>query len=305
MKPVAIIVGSDGQDGQLLKIKLKSLDYSIVGITKNTIDITNPKQVSKLISKTKPKEIYFLAAFHHSSEEDINNDRELFCRSIDIHVTATVNFLDAITFHSPLSRFFYSSSCLVFAPSDVLQSEYTELKPDGPYGISKAAGMLACQYYRERKKVYASIGILYNHESSLRAKNFVSRKIISSAARIARERKGHLKLGNLEAQVDWGYAPDYVDAMHRILKLDKPNDFIVATGKSHSVNEFSEIAFSYFGLDHRKYVKTDKSILVRENLMRIGDSSRLRKATGWSPTISFEAMVRKMATEEAELINEE
>jgi len=151
MKPVAIIVGSDGQDGQLLKIKLKSLDYSIVGITKNTIDITNPKQVSKLISKTKPKEIYFLAAFHHSSEEDINNDRELFCRSIDIHLTATVNFLDAITFHSPLSRFFYSSSCLVFAPSDVLQSEYTELKPDGPYGISKAAGMLACQYYREKK----------------------------------------------------------------------------------------------------------------------------------------------------------
>ncbi len=120
MKPVAIIVGSDGQDGQLLKKKLKSIDYSIVGITKNTIDITNPKQVSKLISKTKPKEIYFLAAFHHSSEEDINNDRELFCRSIDIHVITTVNFLNEITFHSPKSRFFYASSCLVFPPSDIL-----------------------------------------------------------------------------------------------------------------------------------------------------------------------------------------
>jgi GDPmannose 4,6-dehydratase len=93
--------------------------------------------------------------------------------------------------------------------------------------------------------------------------------------------------------------------MHRILKLDKPNDYIVATGEAHSVKEFSEIAFSYFGLDHRKYVKTDKSILIRENLMRIGDTSRLRKATGWSPTISFDAMVRKMAKEEAELINEE
>ena len=305
MKPVAVIVGSDGQDGQLLQEKLKCIGYSIVGITKKTMDITNPKKVSELISSIQPQEIYFLAAFHHSSEEDINNDRELFSKSIDIHVIAPVNFLEAITFHSPQSRFFYASSCLVFSSSNILQTEDTELKPEGVYGISKAAGMMACQYYREKKKVYASIGILYNHESSLRTKNFVSRKIISSAARIARERKGHLKLGNLEALVDWGYAPDYVDAMHRILKLDEPNDFIIATGESHSVNEFLGIAFSYFGLDYRKYLVTDKGILVRDNLMRIGDSSRLKKETGWSPTVSFDEMIRKMVKEEAELINEE
>ena len=305
MKPVALIVGSDGQDGQLLKKKLKSIDYSIVEITKNTMDITNPKQVSELISRTKPKEIYFLAAFHHSSEEDISNDRELFRNSIDIHVIATVNFLDAITFHSPESRFFYSSSCLVFAPSDALQTEDTELKPESVYGISKTAGMMVCQYYRKKKNVYASIGILYNHESSLRAKNFVSRKIIVAAARIAREGKGYLKLGNLYAQVDWGYAPDYVDAMHRILKLDEPNDFIIATGESHSVKEFSKLAFGYFGLDYKKHVKTDNNILTRENLTRIGDSSRLRKETGWSPTISFKTMITEMAKAETESINEE
>ena len=305
MKPVAVIVGIDGQDGQLLKKKLKSIGYSIVGITKDTIDITNPKEVSELISSTKPKEIYFLAAFHHSSEEDINNDMELFRKSMDIHFISPINFLDAITLHSPQSRFFYSSSCLVFAPSDILQNEDTELKPEGAYGITKAAGMMACQYYRKKKKIYASVGILYNHESSLRTKNFVSRKIISSAARIALEKKGHLKLGNLEALVDWGYAPDYVDAMHRILKLDEPKDFIIATGESHSVKEFLKVAFDYFRLDYNKYIKIDKFVLIRENLMRIGDSSLLRKETGWSPTVSFEEMIREIAKEEVELLNEE
>jgi len=305
VKPVAVIVGIDGQDGQLLKKKLKSIGYSIVGITKDTIDITNPKEVSELISSTKPKEIYFLAAFHHSSEEDINNDMELFRKSMDIHFISPINFLDAITLHSPQSRFFYSSSCLVFAPSDILQNEDTELKPEGAYGITKAAGMMACQYYRKKKKIYASVGILYNHESSLRTKNFVSRKIISSAARIALEKKGHLKLGNLEALVDWGYAPDYVDAMHRILKLDEPKDFIIATGESHSVKEFLKVAFDYFRLDYNKYIKIDKFVLIRENLMRIGDSSLLRKETGWSPTVSFEEMIREIAKEEVELLNEE
>ena len=139
MKPVATIVGSNGQDGQLLKKKLKSIGYSIVGITSDTMDITNSKEVSDLIPSAKPKEVYFLAAFHHSSEEDINKDLKLFSKSIDIHVIATVNFLDEITFHSPKSRFFYASSCLVFAPSDILQTKDTEIKPKVIYGISKAA----------------------------------------------------------------------------------------------------------------------------------------------------------------------
>ena len=132
-----------------------------------------------------------------------------------------------------------------FSPSNILQTEQTELKPEGVYGISKAAGMMACRYYREEKKVFVSVGILYNHESSLRSNKFVSRKIISSAAQIARTKKGNLTLGNLDALVDWGYAPDYVDAMHQILKLDQPNDFIVATGELHSVKEFSKIVFNY------------------------------------------------------------
>ena len=114
MKPVATIVGSNGQDGQLLKKKLKSIGYSIVGITSDTMDITNSKEVSDLISSAKPKEVYFLAAFHHSSEEDINKDLKLFSKNIDIHVIATVNFLDEITFHFPKRRFFYASSCPSF-----------------------------------------------------------------------------------------------------------------------------------------------------------------------------------------------
>ena len=120
MKQVVIIDGSNGQDGQLFKKKLKSIAYSIEGITSDTMDITNSKEVSDLIPSSKPKEVYFLAAFHHSSKGDINKDLKLFSKSIDIHVIATVNFLDEITFHSPKSRFFYASSCLVFAPSDIL-----------------------------------------------------------------------------------------------------------------------------------------------------------------------------------------
>ena len=305
MKPVAVIIGSGGQDGKLLNKKLKSIGYSIVGITKDTMDITNQKEVNDLISSTQPKEIYFLAAFHHSSEEDIINERELFSRSIDVNVIAPVNFLDAITFHSPQSRFFFASSCLVFAPSNILQTEQTELKPEGVYGISKAAGMMACRYYREKKKVFVSTGILYNHESSLRSNKFVSRKIISSAAKIAREKKGKLTLGNLEALVDWGYAPDYVEAMHQILKLDQPNDFIVATGESHSVKEFSKFAFNYFGLDYKKYIKIDNNVLARGNSTRIGDSSLLRQETGWRPSTSFNEMIIIMAKEEEELYNEE
>ena len=303
-KPIAVIIGSSGQDGKFLTDKLFGLGYAVVGITKDTIDITNANEVNELITNTLPAEIYFLASYHHSSEEVLGNEGDLLRKSIDIQFISAVNFLDAIAIHSPTSRFFYASSRLVFSKQGNMQTEDTELRPECAYGISKVAGMNACRYYRMKKDVFASTGILYNHESSLRDKKFLSRKIISAAAHIAREGKGTLILGNLDNIIDWGYAPDYVDAMTRILKLPVPNDYIIATGIGHSVRQFAELAFGYYGLDYRKYVKVQSQIMVRKNLSMIGDSSRLQNDTGWKPTVNFEEMVCLMAKAEYESFNE-
>lgn len=297
--PIAVIVGSGGQDGLLLTDKLKSLGYSVVGLIKDAIDITNPGSVNKFISDVRPKEVYFLAAYHHSSEDAPENEGELFRKSFDVHAVAAINFLDAIANFSPESRFFYASSCLVFeASEDQMQTEVTELRPESPYAISKVAGMNACHFYRSKKGVFASIGILYNHESPIRSIRFVTRKIAEAAARIAQEREGALVLGNLEAKVDWGYAPDYVDAMHRVLQLDTPKDYIVATGESHAVRDFAYLAFKHVGLNYLDYVSEKPNTLSRNNFSRIGDSTRLQLATGWIPSVSFEEMVTIMVDSE-------
>lgn len=297
--PIAVIVGSGGQDGQLLTEKLHGIGYQVVGLKRDSINIMNPMEVTNLVSDIQPNEIYFLAAHHHSSEEACESEGELFRQSFNINTVAVVNFLDAITIHSPASRFFYASSSHIFPPAgNEMQAEDTAPRPESAYAITKVSGMLVCQHYRDTKGVFASVGILYNHESPLRARRFISRKIASAAAKIAREGSGSLTLGNLETNVDWGYAPDYVDAMHRILQLPEPADYVVATGEPHSIREFVEIAFDHLGLDYSRYVKTDPQILARNSLVRVGDSSRLRNDTGWAPTICFAEMVRRLVDAE-------
>jgi GDPmannose 4,6-dehydratase len=297
--PIAIIVGSKGQDGRLLEEKLKELHYSVVGLGRDTLDITNPSEVDDFFSDMKPKEIYFLAAYHHSAEEYPNGENELFTKSFDIHVLAVVNILEALVNHSSHSRFFYASSCLVFDVVDgKIQTELTRYNPETPYAITKTAGTLVCQYYRNSKNLFTSVGILYNHNSPLRKPMFAAKKIVSAAARISRGQQKFLTLGNLDDKLDWGYAPDYVEAMIRILQLSKPNDYVIATGEVHSVREFTKLAFEYFGLDYLSYVTTDENLLVRESLVRIGSSERLQKDTGWKPTLSFKEMVHRLAEAE-------
>lgn len=303
-RPIAVIVGSGGQDGQLLTHQLHVLGYEVVGLRRDTINIENSAEVAKFISGLHPSEVYFLAAHHHSSEEALSSEGALFHESFNINAIAVANFLNAIAAHSPTSRFFYASSCLVFPPAESgKQAEATVPRPESAYAISKAAGMLVCQYYRNTKGVFASVGILYNHESPLRGARFVSRKIASAAVRIARDGYGSLMLGNLESEVDWGYAPDYVDAMRRILQLPSPADYVVATGEAHTVREFAEIAFSAVGLDYQQYVSTKPELLARRNHRRIGDAARLRVDTGWSPSISFGEMVHRLVAEEKRVVD--
>jgi GDPmannose 4,6-dehydratase len=262
----------------------------------------SPKEVSKLLSESQPAEVYYLAAYHHSSEDAIIDNAALFHTSFNVHVHGLVNFLDAIAKYSTKSRLFYASSSLIFGnPQDEIQTELSTLNPENPYAISKVAGMMACRFYREQKRIFAASGILYNHESTLRSARFVTQKIVQSAVNIYREGHGKLRLGNLDGKVDWGYAPDFVDAMHRMLQISVPQDFVIATGNVRSIREFASLAFSLVGLDYREYVISDPDVLSRNSSLRQGDASLLRQKTGWAPKTSFEKMVAIMIESEMRL----
>lgn len=302
-KKEAIVVGDKGQDGVLLSKQLEEVGYKVIGLNKLNFDILSTASVMGLIDKHRPSEIYFLAAHHNSSEDKLDSDGLLFRHSFDVNVHALINFLDAIAAVSPSTRIFYASSSLIFGtPNSEVQSESTECKPETPYAISKVAGMNACRYYREARGVFASIGILYNHESHLRSPKFLSRKIVQAAIKIQRFGSGELRLGNLDNIVDWGYAPDFVDAMLRVMMLDEPGEFIIATGKGHSVKEFLILAFSELGIDYRDHVVIDSEVISRNSTVRIGDSSLLRVKTGWAPSVSFEDMVSLLVDAELQSI---
>lgn len=300
MDRIAVIVGSGGQDGRLLQQRLQQLDYSVVALTRDTIDIRNPSDVRRLFSGPKPTEIYFLAAHHHSSQQATGEEGELFRQSNATHYVAAVNVLDAIATLSPATRLFYASSSLIYAPSTAedLQNEETVPRPVGAYAITKFAGMLACQHYRQSRGVFASIGILYNHESCFRKEHFLSRQIVQAAVHIKLGQSDEFELGDVDALVDWGYAPDYVDAMHKILQLNAPDDFIIATGHLHTVGEFADYAFRHLQLDYRDYLVVNARKLNRVNTARRGDSTKLRSMCKWSPTRDFKAMVEELVSTE-------
>jgi GDPmannose 4,6-dehydratase len=175
-----------------------------------------------------------------------------------------------------------------------VQDESTPFDPVCVYGISKAGGVQMCRYFRRKHGVFASAGILYNHESPWRARRFVISKIVHGAVAIARGAQQKLQLGNLGARVDWGYAPDFVDAMHRILCLEAPDDFVVATGCTHTVGEAAEIAFARLGLDWREHVVESPEILTRKRVVLCGDASKLRRMCGWRPTVDFQTLIARL-----------
>ncbi len=291
----AIIVGSNGQDGRHLANLLRRDRYQLACITRGSLDITDKTDVHELVSSFSPHEIYLLAAYHHSAEAATESDELRFEKSFELHATSTVYFLEAVVRSVPKARLFFAASSHIFPDSRMgVLNEDSLPCPRNIYAITKYSGMLACKYYRENKNVFASCGILFNHESNLRPPHFLSRKIAIAAARISRKQIDSVELGNLDAVVDWGYAPDYVDAMRRILQIDRPSDYVIATGNAHTVREFTEIAFRYVGLDYRDFVKIKPNLLTKHIQTRIGDASKLSRDTGWRPTIAFEDMVREL-----------
>jgi GDPmannose 4,6-dehydratase len=313
MNKTAIIVGDRGQDGTLLRASLEKQGTEVVGVGRNRVSmplsnggsntgdfsIDNTEQVLNLVAQVRPTEIYYLAAHHVSSEQQgADNRPDEYDAYHRTHVAGLLNFLWAIRKQSPQSRLFYAASSLVFDGSHgPTQNEETPLTPLGFYGLTKTQGLHICREFRERHGVFASGGILYNHESALRPQNFLSKRIISSAHKISLGLQQNLFVGNLSSETDWGYAPDYVEAFQLILKTSKASDFVVATGESHSVAEFVKIAFNCFGLDSDKFVLENQNVLNRHVPRKIGDFTKLKVLTGWIPTLTFSDLVQTLVND--------
>ena len=313
----ALIIGSAGQDGRLLSERLERDGCTVVGIERNRVncsgvavsgapvDILDPIAVGDLIKSFSPDAIFYLAAYHHSAEDKPPpDDLELYVRSHEVHVLGLIHVLEAVHKHAPRSRLFYAASSHCFGePPIAVQDESTPLRPHCVYGITKTAGVGLCRMYRADRRVRASAGFLYNHESALRPRKFLSTKIVSAAAEISLGRRDKLVLGDLSAHVDWGFAPDYVDAMIRIVRLETADDFIIATGQSHSVEEFVAAAFSRVGLDWRQHVEVEPAIIGKPRSAFVGDSTKLRTATGWSPSVTFQQMVELLVDAEVQRLS--
>lgn len=309
----AIIVGCNGQDGKLLQSFLLEKNYTLLGIDKkfikcpdgffcNEINIKEGEEIFDLINGFKPDEIYYLAAFHYSSEEKRVENLELFQHSYDVHVLGLNNFLEGIKRYSPKTRLFYAASSHIFGePYCKIQSEETPINPKCVYGITKAVGFFFCRFYRDSHSLFASTGILYNHESAFRSAKYVSKKIIAGAINIKNKKQKKLILGDLSAEVDWGYAPDYVDAMYRILQTKLPDDFIIATGERHTVRDFVKTTFEYLNLDWKQHVEENKSVITKKNFYYVGNPKKLMTATGWKKSMDFKEMIRRLLVAEGAL----
>lgn len=313
----ALIIGCNGQDGRLLYESLSQKSYQVIGVARPSphgpahdwrrpLDISDPRAVFDLIKKVVPDEIYYLAAFHHSSENMPTQDNgELFKNSFQVHVLSLVNFLEGMRMYAKDSKLFYAASSHVFGNAATEpQDERTPFDPKCVYGITKAAGVHTCRFYRNRDRLFVSTGILYNHESPYRKPIFVTKKIIEGAIKIKNKQQDKLVLGSLSAEVDWGYAPDYVDAFHRIVNAAAPDDFVVATGRKHSVRDFVEITFGYLGLDWKKYVEEDNKIIAKSGVTLVGNPQKLMRATGWEPSVDLKAMIKLLLLGEGVLLND-
>lgn len=306
----AIVTGAEGQDGTLLTELLTARGETVVGIgRRGPIDITSAGQVAALVADVRPSRVYLLAAVQHSSQAAPADPVRLAHESHLVNTLQVHHFADAILADGGATRLIYACSSHVFgavpaAPETITTyDEDAPLRPQSIYGVTKAAGLLACRAYRARG-VFASAAILFNHESPLRPVEFVTRKVARAVAAIQRGDADELVVGDLEAGADWGYAPDYVRAMALVLDLDAPEDFVVATGTHHTVAQLCAYAFAAAGLDWRRHVREEPALLTRRRGPVVGDARRLRERTGWAPSVDFPGMVRALLRAEgAELID--
>jgi GDPmannose 4,6-dehydratase len=306
----ALITGITGQDGSYLAELLLEKDYEVFGMTRRAStenverighlvdrialiqgDLLDPHSLVSALRTSEPHEVYNLAA--QSFVPTSWNQPVLTAEFTGVGVT---RMLEAIRTVDPDIRFYQASSSEMFGKvREVPQTEKTPFHPRSPYGVAKAYGHYITVNYRESFGLFAVSGILFNHESPRRGLEFSTRKISDGVARIKLGLADELVLGNLDAERDWGFAADYVEAMWQMLKQDEPADYVVATGETHSIREFADLAFGYVGLDWQQYVKTDPQFLRPAEVDQlVGDSSKARKELGWEPKHSFRDLVEMM-----------
>ena len=310
----ALITGINGQDGSYLAEFLLSIGYEVHGTLKrNSVaenqtyrldniytqinlhyaDLIDLSSLISVIQQVQPDEIYNLAAQSHVR---ISFDQPIYTSQVT--GIGTLNLLEAVKLIKPDSKIYQASSSEMFGnsiDSDGFQRESTPMNPVSPYCCAKVFSYNICRNYRNSYGMFVSNGILFNHESPRRGTNFVTNKVCKEAVKISLGLSKELKLGNLDSTRDWGHAKDYVKAMWEILQLDKPDDFVCATGVSHSVRELVNYVFTRLGLNWSEYVKQDEKFLRPEELHDLkGDSSKLIASTGWSHDYTFETMLDEM-----------
>jgi GDPmannose 4,6-dehydratase len=306
----ALITGVTGQDGSYLAEFLLEKGYEVIGMARRSSTVTFERiahiqdritlvagdlldEVSmiSLLREYRPTEVYNLAA-----QSFVQTSWSQPVYTGETTALGVTRMLDAIRIVDPDIRFYQASSSEMFGKVvEVPQRESTPFYPRSPYGVAKVYGHWITVNYRESYGMYASSGILFNHESPRRGIEFAPRKIANGVARIALGLDKELRLGNLEAQRDWGFAGDYVKAMWMMLQQGEPGDYVVATGETHSVRHFCELAFSHAGLDYRNHVVLDERFMRPAEVdLLIGDSSKARAQLGWKPETSFEELVRMM-----------
>lgn len=319
----ALITGITGQDGVYLADFLLKKGYSVVGAFRRTshkslerleifdlinkvelikMDLGDQISINKTIKSVQADEIYNLAA---QSFVGASFDQPL--------LTSTVNGLGALGIFeaakefSPHSKIYQASSSEMFGNSNEIKNEDTRLFPASPYGISKVFAHKTAQHYREAYNMFIACGILFNHESPVRGLEFVTRKITSTLVRIKAHKRNKLILGNIKAKRDWGFAGDYVQAMWLMLQQDKPTDYVIATGKSHSVEDFLEKSFEYAGIKNWKdYVEISNQLMRPHDIDNlVGDASKAEKELGWKPTMTYEELIKLMVDSDQKLFEKD
>lgn len=317
-----LIIGHRGQDGTLLREQLDADGDLWIGIDRGVletsydhcaylpalVDITKSEDVCELVDCCRPEKIYYLAACHRGSGQRLEDIGNFFNESLSVNVHGPLNFLQAIQKCSPKSRFIYASSSLIYgrkSDPDERINENTIQNPQETYALEKALVGRYFQQYRTQTGIFASVAILFNHESQYRPKGFFSRDVTDALAMISRGKISSWEVGSLDFIVDWLYAGDVVEAMRRIISLDYPDDFVVASGEGHTTGEFIQIACEMLGLDQKTCIRCNAKKLFRKENRRVGDAGKLRKATGWKPTMTFPGMVRHLTQAAIERLDKE
>jgi GDPmannose 4,6-dehydratase len=308
--PRALITGITGQDGSYLAEHLLAKGYEVVGVVRRTshhsyeriehlldritiaaADLLDQHSLTVVLQDTRPDEVYNLAA-----QSYVPTSWTQPVLTGEFTALGVTRILEAIRLVHPTARFYQASSSEMFGKvTEAPQRETTQFYPRSPYGVAKVYGHWITVNYRESYGLYAVSGILFNHESPRRGIEFVTRKVTEGVARIKHGLSSELRLGNLDAKRDWGFAGDYVDAMWRMLQQRTPQDYVVGTGVAHSVRDLVEVAFGHAGLDWRKHVVVDpKFIRPAEVDLLLADPSKAKQELGWKTTVSFEQLVSMM-----------